>query len=155
MKHEVQKIEIKPRKEGEAISNVHLFINGTEIRNIRKLEFKTEPNSVPTLTVDLNAFDISIDSKCLMYQEGVGAINFIEPVQEEIYCGEKIHPDDTNDHLGEKIRFYLREIKNLLRKIAENTEQIHCITLENENKTSKKRNLIFVNPYKRQVERKE
>lgn len=43
MKHEVQKIEIKPRKEGEAISNVHLFINGTEIRNIRKLEFKTEP----------------------------------------------------------------------------------------------------------------
>ena len=84
MKHGIQKIEIKPRKEGEAISNVHLFINGTEILNIRKLEFKTEPNSVPTLTVDLNAFDISIDSKCLMYQEGVGAINFIEPVQEEI-----------------------------------------------------------------------
>ena len=54
MKHEVQKIEIKPRKEGEAISNVHLFINGTEIRNIRKLEFKTEPNSVPTLTVVKN-----------------------------------------------------------------------------------------------------
>ena len=54
MKHEIQKIEIKPRKEGEAISNVHLFINGTEIRNIRKLEFKTEPNSVPTLTVVKN-----------------------------------------------------------------------------------------------------
>ena len=49
----------------------------------------------------------------------------------------------------------LREIKNLLSKIAENTEQIHCITLENENKTSKKRNLIFVNPYKRQGGRKE
>lgn len=54
MKHEIQKIEIKPRKEGEAISNVHLFINGTEIRNIRKLEFKTEPNAVPTLTVVKN-----------------------------------------------------------------------------------------------------
>lgn len=54
MKHEIQKNEIKPRKEGEAISNVHLFINGTEIRNIRKLEFKTEPNSVPTLTVVKN-----------------------------------------------------------------------------------------------------
>ena len=80
MKHEIQKIEIKPRKEGEVISNVHLFINGTEIHNIRKLEFKTEPNSVPTLTIDLNIFDISIDSECLMYQEGVGAINFIEPV---------------------------------------------------------------------------
>lgn len=63
MKHGIQKIEIKPRKEGEAISNVHLFINGTEIRNIRKLEFKTEPNSVPTLTVDLNAFDISTKKK--------------------------------------------------------------------------------------------
>lgn len=50
MKHEIQKIEIKPRKEGEAISNVHLFINGTEIRNIRKLEFKTEPNSVPRIS---------------------------------------------------------------------------------------------------------
>lgn len=81
MKHEIQKIEIKPRKEGEVISNVHLFINGTEIRDIRKIEFKTEPNLVPTLTVDLNAFDISIDSECLMYQEGVGAINFIEPAQ--------------------------------------------------------------------------
>ena len=37
----------------------------------------------------------------------------------------------------------LREIKNLLRKIAENTEQIHCITLENENKTSKKKKFNF------------
>lgn len=56
MKHGIQKIEIKPRKEGEAISNVHLFINGTEIHNIRKLEFKTEPNSVPTLTVPQKYF---------------------------------------------------------------------------------------------------
>ncbi len=37
----------------------------------------------------------------------------------------------------------LREIKNLLRKIAENTEQIHRITLENENKTSKKKKFNF------------
>jgi hypothetical protein len=37
----------------------------------------------------------------------------------------------------------LREIKNLLRKIVENTEQIHCITLENENKTSKKKKFNF------------
>lgn len=37
----------------------------------------------------------------------------------------------------------LREIKNLLSKIAENTEQIHCITLENENKNSKKKKFNF------------
>lgn len=37
----------------------------------------------------------------------------------------------------------LREIKNLLRKIVENTEQIHCITFGNENKTSKKKKFNF------------
>lgn len=75
--HKVQKVEIKGRKEGEVPSHIHLFIDGTEIRNIRSLEIKVKPNSIPRLILDLNLWDISVDSEFLMYQKGVGAVNFV------------------------------------------------------------------------------
>ena len=81
-KHKPQRIEIKPRKEGEVLSNVHVFIDGTEIRKIRRLEIKVEPNKVPRMILDLDLYDISIDSEFLLYQKGVGAINFV-PAEEQ------------------------------------------------------------------------
>ena len=83
MKHKPQKIEIKPRKEGESLSNVHLFIDGQEITDIRKIRFCVDPGGIPHLILDLQAFDLSIDSVCLIYQENVGAIN-IQIADEEI-----------------------------------------------------------------------
>lgn len=76
--HKKQKIEIRPRKEGELVSHVHLLINGTEIKDIRSLKIEVEPNEIPRLILDLNLWDISVDSEFLVYQKGVGAVNFVE-----------------------------------------------------------------------------
>nr|DAT64394.1 MAG TPA: hypothetical protein [Caudoviricetes sp.] len=78
MEHKIQKVEIKGRKAGEVPSHIHLFIEGTEIRGIRSLEIKVEPNEIPRLILDLNLWDISIDSEFLMYQKGVGSVNFVK-----------------------------------------------------------------------------
>lgn len=83
MEHKPQKIEIKPRKEGEPLSSVHLFVDGHEIKGIRKLDFSVEPNGFPHLVIDLQAFDLTVDADCLIYQENVGAIN-LQIVDEEI-----------------------------------------------------------------------
>lgn len=81
-KHKPQRVEIKPRKDGEVLSNVHVYIDGTEIKKIRSLEIKVEPNKVPRMILDLDLYDISIDSEFLLYQKGVGAINFV-PEEEQ------------------------------------------------------------------------
>lgn len=83
MEHKPQKIEIKPRKEGEPPSSIHLFVDGHEIKGIRKLDFSVEPNDFPHLVIDLQAFDLTVDADCLIYQENVGAIN-IQIANEEI-----------------------------------------------------------------------
>lgn len=78
MEHKIQKVEIKGRKDGEVPSHIHLFIGGTEITDIRSLEIKVKPNEIPRLILDLNLWDISIDSEFLMYQKDVGAVNFFK-----------------------------------------------------------------------------
>lgn len=75
MEHKPQKIEIKPRKEGEPPSSIHLFVDGHEIKGIRKLDFSVEPNDFPHLVIDLQAFNLTVDAACLIYQEKIGAIN--------------------------------------------------------------------------------
>lgn len=75
MEHKPQKIEIKPRKEGEPPSCIHLFVDGHEIKGIRKLDFSVEPNNFPHLVIDLQAFNLTVDAACLIYQEKIGAIN--------------------------------------------------------------------------------
>lgn len=75
MEHKPQKIEIKPRKEGEPPSCIHLFVDGHEIKGIRKLDFSAEPNDFPHLVIDLQAFNLTVDAACLIYQEKIGAIN--------------------------------------------------------------------------------
>lgn len=76
-KHKIQKIELTSANEGEACSHIHLRINGKEIQDIRSLKIKIEPNEVPIMTLDLALFDLSITSDFLIYQKGVGAINFV------------------------------------------------------------------------------
>lgn len=72
MEHKPQKIEIKPRKEGEPPSSIHLFVDGHEIKGIRKLDFSVEPNGFPHLVLDLQAFNLTVDAACLIYQEKSG-----------------------------------------------------------------------------------
>jgi hypothetical protein len=75
MEHKPQKIEINPRREGEPPSSIHLFVDGHEIKGIRKLDFSVEPNGFPHLVLDLQAFDLTVDADCLIYQAKIGAIN--------------------------------------------------------------------------------
>ena len=75
MEHKPQKIEIKTRKEGEPPSCIHIFVDGHEIKGIRKLDFSAEPNDFPHLVIDLQAFNLTVDAACLIYQEKIGAIN--------------------------------------------------------------------------------
>lgn len=97
-KHKPQRVEIKPRKKGEVPSHIHLFIDGTEIRNIRSLKIEVEPNDVPRLILDLNLWDISVDSEFLMYQKGVGAVNFVNANEvvsyEELLAGKQPTSED-------------------------------------------------------------
>lgn len=69
MEHKPQKIEIKPRREGEPPSSTHLFVDGHEIKGIRKLDFSVEPNGLSHLVLDLQAFNLTVDALCLIYQE--------------------------------------------------------------------------------------
>lgn len=87
MEHKPQKIEIKPRKEGEPPSSIHLFVDGHEIKGIRKLDFSVEPNGLPHLVLDLQAFNLTVDAACLIYQEKIGAIN-LQIADEENERGE-------------------------------------------------------------------
>lgn len=87
MEHKPQKIEIKPRKEGEPPSSIHLFVDGHEIKGIRKLDFSVEPNGLPHLVLDLQAFNLTVDAACLIYQEKIGAIN-LQTADEENERGE-------------------------------------------------------------------
>jgi hypothetical protein len=87
MEHKPQKIEIKPRKEGEPPSSIHLFVDGHEIKGIRKLDFSVEPNGLPHLVLDLQAFNLTVDAVCLIYQEKIGAIN-LQIADEENERGE-------------------------------------------------------------------
>ena len=74
MEHKPQKIEIKPRREGEPLSSIHLVVDGHEIKGIRKLNFSVEPNDFPHLVIDLQVFDLTVDADCLIYQENVGLL---------------------------------------------------------------------------------
>lgn len=56
---------------------MHLLIDRTEIEGIRSLKINVEPNEPPTITLDLDLIDLSITSDFLMYQKGLGAINFV------------------------------------------------------------------------------
>lgn len=51
---------------------VEVYIDGHLIRGIRRMKFEKKSRGMPTLTLDLNALNISIDSPMAIEQEGYG-----------------------------------------------------------------------------------
>lgn len=73
------KIEIKSiGGNGGTIYN-EILIDGHKLRGVRRFKLEREVgNSIPTLTIDLNALNVSVDTPALLYQEGFSEmeINF-------------------------------------------------------------------------------
>lgn len=62
------RIEIKSSEDGLL---TELKIDGNVIHSVRSVEYKKNAmNPFPTLTIDLNALDISIDSYAVVRQKG-------------------------------------------------------------------------------------
>lgn len=69
------KIEIKTKK-GTSGVFTEIFVDGRKLRGVRRAVLVLEGgfNKIPTLTLDLNALDISVDGEFLTRQEGYGEI---------------------------------------------------------------------------------
>lgn len=73
--HRNSNIEIKSRNENGSIFT-DIFIDGNQIKGVRRFKLEREVgNSIPILTLDLNALNISVDTECLAMQEGFGALD--------------------------------------------------------------------------------
>lgn len=51
-----------------------IFVNGNKLDGVRSYTLSQEAGELPILTVDLNAFNLSVDAKALLMQKGVGNI---------------------------------------------------------------------------------
>lgn len=73
------KIEIR-QCNGEQGVFTELLIDGHKINGLRSFELKQLPgNSVPTLTIDLNVFDLTTDVSILkLRQSGMGEVESIK-----------------------------------------------------------------------------
>ncbi len=72
--NENPKIEIKT-KEGESNSRTELYIDGKKLNGVRSYRLEQRAgNSIPVLTVDLNALNLSVDGEFVLRQEGYGEI---------------------------------------------------------------------------------
>ena len=73
------KLEIR-QVDGEHGIFTEVLIDGHKVDGVRRFELKQEVgNSVPTLTLDLNALDLAVDlSVLIMKQEGIGEIEEIK-----------------------------------------------------------------------------
>lgn len=65
---------------GEKGIFTEILIDGHKLHGVRSYALKQEPgNSIPTLTIDLNAFDFSVDVQMLrLNQKGYGPIRSIK-----------------------------------------------------------------------------
>ena len=81
----MSKIEIR-QVDGERGIFTEILIDGHKIDGVRRFNLKQEVgNSVPTLTLDLNVLDFSIDIKMLIIrQHGQGEIESIKFKNSEI-----------------------------------------------------------------------
>lgn len=79
------KIEIR-QCNGEHGIFMELLIDGHTINGLRSFELKKLPgNNIPTLTIDLNVFELTTDTPILkLQQEGIGEIESIK-----FKCDEK------------------------------------------------------------------
>lgn len=71
------KIEIRQCEGKEGIFT-EILVDGHKLQGVRRFELKQESgNSIPILTVDLNALNLSIDAVVVMKQYGMGNITDI------------------------------------------------------------------------------
>lgn len=63
------KIEIKT---DGSISQI--YVDGKKLDGVRSYKLEQAVNGIPILTLDLNAFDVSVDGQMLTMQRGVGEI---------------------------------------------------------------------------------
>ena len=82
-------IEIKSKGEAPTIFT-EIYVDGHKLRGVRRFELKQEVgNSIPTLTVDLNALNLSTDVQTVLYQYGMSGISDIsfekDPTKDYIF----------------------------------------------------------------------
>lgn len=51
-----------------------ILIDGKKLNGVRNYKLEHAAGEAPTLTLDLNAFDVSVDGQMLTMQKGVGEI---------------------------------------------------------------------------------
>lgn len=51
-----------------------IFIDGRKLNGVRNYKLEHAAGKAPTLTLDLNAFDLTVDGQMLTIQKGVGEI---------------------------------------------------------------------------------
>lgn len=51
-----------------------IFVDGHELKGVRRFKLEQDFADAPRLTVDINAFDITVDSPCILYHEGLGEL---------------------------------------------------------------------------------
>lgn len=83
-------IRIQTQEGGGGIFS-EVFLDGQKLRGVRsyRLEQKVGDN-FPILTVDLNALDLTVDGRLLLYQKGKGNIEKIVFKEEELPEGSSL-----------------------------------------------------------------
>lgn len=94
MEKNYSKVEIRQKKEGTPFTEV--FIDGHKIRGVRgyKLEHSSA-GSVPTLTIDLNALDVSVENELLLLNPAYGEFKIVR-VEKPDELLEKEKKDEEN-----------------------------------------------------------
>ena len=67
---ENSRIEIKT----DGISS-QIFIDGRKLNGVRNYKLEHVAGKAPTLTLDLNAFALTVDGQMLLIQKGVGEVD--------------------------------------------------------------------------------
>lgn len=69
------RIEIKTKGDGESLFT-EIYVDGHKLRGVRSFRLERKVgNSVPTLTVDLNALNIAVDQYVILKHDGYGEID--------------------------------------------------------------------------------
>lgn len=73
-------------KSNEKKGYTEIFVDGHKLKGVRSFELKEDVSGAPTLTVDLNAINLSVDCLCFMRHKGYGdmKITFIDDVGHEM-----------------------------------------------------------------------
>ncbi len=64
------RVEIKSKETGIC----QIFVDGHELKGVRRFKLEEKFADFPILTVELNAFDVTVDSPCIVYHEGLGEL---------------------------------------------------------------------------------